>query len=110
MKTFPILREDGSLRAFEVSSAWVTFRPLYRILRSVPGVANIKRNWFNDDRIAFTFEGVACVIHEPWGDNSRFWIGPVSQDSRIDIEPLHDAFKRYNRFDWFGVMRVRHDG
>lgn len=95
MKTYPILRPDGSLLAFEISSSWLTFRPIYRILRSVHGVADIKRNWFNEDRISFTYHGFPCVINEPWADNSRYWIGPVDTKVGINLAPLNEAFQQY---------------
>jgi hypothetical protein len=110
MKTYPIRRADGSLSAFEISSMWIIFRPLYRILRSVPEVANVKRNWFQEDRISFTFEDIPYVVHEDWGDSSRYWIGPSSPETHVNLEPLHKAFKGYNRLDILGVSIVRDDG
>jgi hypothetical protein len=100
MKTYPIYRPDGSLNGFEVTSSWLTFRPLFTLLRSVAGVRDVRRNWFNDDRITFTFQGKAAVVHEPWGDNSRYWIGLQDPDAapEVDLEPLHQAFKRYRGF------------
>ena len=96
MKTHPISRPDGSLLAFEITSAWVTIRPLYRTLRSVPEVSEVKRNLFNDDRMTFTFQGEPCVVNEPWGDSSRYWIGPLDAHSSIlDMTPLHRAFQAY---------------
>ena len=93
MTTYPILRPDGAIQAFEISSSWLTFRPIFRLLRSVSGVENVKRNWFNDDRISFTFRGRPCVVNEPWGDNSRFWIGPATPDPELDMAPVNDAFR-----------------
>ena len=94
MKTYPIYRPDGSLFAFEITSAWLIFRPLYKILLSVDGVSDIHRNWFNDNRISFNFHSVQFVVNEPWGDNSRYWVGPESvDDSMLDVTPLHNAFQ-----------------
>ena len=100
MKTYPIVRPNGSIRAFEITSSWLTFRPLFQILRSVPGVTDVRRNWFNDDRVTFKFYGKAAVVNEPWGDNSRYWIGVIDPDAaiKIDIAPIHEAFKRYRGF------------
>ena len=96
MKTYPITRPDGSLRAFEITSAWVSFRPLYRILSSVQGVSDVKRNWFKNNRIIFKYRGEPFVVNEPWGDNSRYWVGPEDPDaSELDITPLHQAFRNY---------------
>jgi hypothetical protein len=41
------------------------------------GVTDVKRTWFNEDRIKFLFHGEPFVVNEPFGDNSRYWIGPV---------------------------------
>ena len=96
MKTYPISRPDGSLLAFEVSSVWLTFRPLHKTLRSVEGVSDIKRQFFNEDRMTFAFCSEACVVNEPWGDSSRYWIGPSDpQSSCLDLTPLHRAFQAY---------------
>ena len=82
------------------TSSWLTFRPLFTLLRSVAGVGDVNRNWFNDDRITVTFQGKAAVVHEPWGDNSRYWIGLQDPDAapEVDLEHLHRAFKRYRGF------------
>lgn len=100
MKTYPIIRPNGTLRGFEITSSWFTFRPLFKILRSVKGVTDVRRNWFNDDRVTFKFHGKVAVVNEPWGDNSRYWIGLADPDAaiEIDISSIHDAFKGYRGF------------
>ena len=96
MKTYPILRADGSMLAFEITSGWVTFRPLFKILRSVHGVANVRRNHFNDDRLSFLYLGEHCVINEPWGDNSRYWVGPKeAAASSLNLTPINQAFQAH---------------
>jgi len=100
METYPIRREDGSLRGFEITSTWLTFGPLLRLLRGVPGVTDVRRRWFNDDRVTFRFLGEKAVVNEPWGDNSRYWVGLAEPDAspEIDIAPVHDAFQSYGGF------------
>jgi hypothetical protein len=97
MRTYPIVRPDGSLRGFEITSTWLTLWPLLKLLRSVPGVTDVRRTWFNDDRVMFKFHKANAVINEPWGDNSRYWVGLEDPDAspEIDISPIHEAFKRY---------------
>jgi len=58
-------------------------------------VTDARRQWFNDDRIVFKFYGREVVVHEPFGDNSRYWVGPQDPDasSDNDITPLHEAFR-----------------
>lgn len=97
MRTYPIFKDDGSLHAFEITSAWVRFSSLFKVLNSVHGVSEIKRQRFNDDRVTFKFHGHSCVVNEPWGDNSRYWVGFANQKAHcnIDISPIHEAFKKY---------------
>jgi hypothetical protein len=94
MKTYPILRDDGSLAAFEVTSMWVTFRPLYRVLRSIEGVTDVQRRYFSDDRVSFLYREEMFVVNEPWGDSSRYWVGPRDATT-LDITPIHEAFRQY---------------
>jgi hypothetical protein len=47
------------------------------------------------DRFAFIYLGRSCVVHEPFGDNSRYWIGPVAQEPAIDMTAVRDAFSRF---------------
>ena len=100
MKTYPISRPDGSLCGFEITSCWLIFQPLYRLLRSVPGVTDVRRNWFNDDRVTFKFHGKEAVVNEPWGDSSRYWVGLKDPNAspELDLAPIHEAFKRYRGF------------
>ncbi|HEX2650260.1 MAG TPA: hypothetical protein VHN19_10025, partial [Burkholderiales bacterium] len=75
MKTYPDIRSDGSIHSFEISNSfWWSLGPMRRILKSVVGVKDVKKNWFNEDRFSFTFHGRNCVVNEPFGDNSRYWI------------------------------------
>jgi hypothetical protein len=98
VKTYPIRRDDGVLHAFEITSAWFTFRPVYKLLRSVDGVSGIRRNFFSDNRISFLYRCVPFVVHEPFGDNSRYWVGPEDPKScSLDLGPLHEAFLGYRR-------------
>jgi hypothetical protein len=66
-----------------------------RILESVSGVTEFKRHWFNEERYTFTYLGVPCVVWEPWGDNSRYWIGPRPKDDSIDMAKINEAFRQY---------------
>jgi hypothetical protein len=112
MKTYPMRSSNGTLSGFEVTSAWVSFRPLYGILRSVEGVADVRRHYFSDDRIAFTYCGEPFVVHEAWGDNSRYWVGPAGV-STTDITPLLRAFQLYQSPAarlWSMVGRAFHFG
>jgi hypothetical protein len=66
-----------------------------RILESVDGVTQVRRNWFNENHFSFYFLGRECVVNEPFGDNSRYWIGPTELDPPLDMRPVHEAFRKF---------------
>lgn len=94
MKTYPILRGDGGLQAFEIGRTWTSLRTVARVLRSVRGVSNVRSPNVAEKRLLFDFNDSQCEVWEPFGDNSRYWIGP-SDGATCDIAPLHDAFARH---------------
>ncbi len=95
MKTYRLERDDGTAFAFEVSSAWVFMASLKRILKSVPEVEAVKRQWFSEVWIKFRYRGVACIVWEAFGDNSRLWIGPEDGKSCVlDFSSLEATFRR----------------
>jgi tryptophan 2,3-dioxygenase len=96
MKTYPIFNKDHSVGAFEIKSAWVTFRPIYKILESIKEITEVKRQRFSEDRIGFKYKGIKMVINEPYGDSSRYWIGPKEGlNDNVNIEEIHQAFQKY---------------
>jgi len=63
----------------------VTFRRIFRVLQATEGVADVKRNWFSEAHITFNYRGEPFVINEPWGDSSRYWVGPQdAETSKVD--------------------------
>jgi hypothetical protein len=96
MRTFPIKHQDGTLHAFEVPNTFLFGGTIERILLSVPSVSAIQRGPNRELRFRFQFAGVPCVVEEPYGDSSRYWVGPddaTRQD--LDPSPLANAFQKY---------------
>lgn len=94
MRTYPLFRDDGSLFAFEITSTWISFHRLFATLRSVAGVTNVSRHYFNEDRASFMYRGERWIVNEPFGDNSRYWIGPERGiHSGLDAAAVHEAFR-----------------
>ncbi|MCC5867637.1 MAG: hypothetical protein JJU27_03915, partial [Gammaproteobacteria bacterium] len=95
MRTHPILREDGSMLAFEIGNTFITLAVISKILYTVRGVSSVRPGGA-DDRLVFEFEGESCVVNEPFGDNSRYWIGPAFPErSNLDARQLQQAFERH---------------
>ena len=102
MKTYDHVRNDGSVAYFEISNAlpW-SLGFMRRVLTSVRGVSDYKRIWFSDDRFSFRYLGRDCVVHEPFGDNSRYWIGPSQMEPPMNMAAVRDAFVGFSVFPTF---------
>lgn len=92
MKTYPLKRDDGQIFAFEIPAAGLWTGSLARLLRRAPGVAGVRRIHGNDNRIAFELNGEPFVVWEPWGDNSRYWIGPANTGARLGNASALEAY------------------
>jgi hypothetical protein len=96
MKTYPIKRPDGSLHAFEIGNAFILMGTIRRILSSIDGVSSLSGKPRSDDRLTFVFHGAQWVVHEPWGDSNRYWIGPANAEKHsFEVGPIHNAFVSY---------------
>jgi hypothetical protein len=96
MRTYPHVRDDGTIAYFEISNAFPwSLGFMRRVLTSVEGVSGFRRERNSDDRFCFVYVGRRCVVHEPFGDNSRYWIGPAEPEPPIDMTVMRDAFTRF---------------
>ena len=105
MRTYPALETSGRLIAFEIPNLAMA-GVVARVLRTADGVADIRvRRMFGpfhqDVHIRFRYRGVEHVVVEPWGDNSRLWIGPEDTNAPdLDISALELAFKAWRPRLW----------
>ncbi len=102
MRTYELHRDDGYFLAFEIENIYVRPKKIGGILSTVDDVTDVKvRRLFgasSDVHVAFKYLGIDYIVWEPFGDNSRYWIGPEQekeQPSDIDITPLANAFRNY---------------
>ncbi len=101
MKTFPLTTEGGtSVFAFEISNTLILQSTITHLLTGVDGVTDVRgRKLFSkssDVHVEFRYLGQPFIVLEPFGDNSRYWIGP--KDTTIDvgdIARLEAVFKAY---------------
>ena len=107
MKTFPIKKKDGRLISFEIDNSDIWPQKIIKILSALKGVTNIqKKKLFQrldetySDTIHFKFryKNTEFIVWEPYGDNSRYWIGPKDDKSQdIDITEIESAFQQINQ-------------
>jgi hypothetical protein len=88
--------------AFEIENAYVRPRKIGSLLRNVHGVTDVRvRKSLRESRdvhVNFKYLGTDYIVWEPFGDNSRYWIGPDDENVRPsdkDIAPLAKAFRDY---------------
>jgi len=94
MQTFPIFDTNGDLYAFEINHFLISGATIGRIVRSqleATITPNPTKAFSNKDvRLGFSFKGVQFIVVEPFGDNSRYWIGPYSESDGLVRNPLID--------------------
>jgi len=100
MKIYDLKDEDGKVFAFEIKN--IGRMGALRIVRTIPGVIIIRspRNKFlswgePDEFCEFELEGQIYIIDEPYGDNSRFWIGPKSESHNDHLDTIRKIFESY---------------
>ncbi len=107
MRTYS-LQASGALHAFEVSNIWLHPRAIARLVRSKGAEITFRRRLFRaaDVHLKFRYKGLEFQVVEPFGDNSRYWIGPVDESlvASAETADLRDLFARY-RPGVLGVLR-----
>lgn len=82
MNTYPIKDAQGQEHAIEIENAYASTRRIAHLISTVEGVTDVQlRKPFSgsgDVRATFRFHGDDFVITEPFGDSSRYWIGPAN--------------------------------
>ena len=87
--------------AFEIDNTAVSPRQLGRLVQSSldATVTQGPQGFFarEDWRLQFTYKGVTFEVWEPFGDNSRYWVGPAGEEpKRVDaIDDVHSAFVQH---------------
>lgn len=104
MKTYDITDKEGRLLAFEVENLFLMRRDVGNAFKSVPGMKVTKpASPYGDEFCECELNGKRFVAWEPYGDNSRFWIGPSPPEWNPDIEILRSAFAGFRPF--WGILR-----
>ena len=100
MKTYAILNDNGRSWAFEIENAYIGPRNIASLLAGINSVSHIrKRQLFSpsdDIHLRFRYCDREYIVWEPFGDNSRYWIGPADEmDMSVDVSELITAFEQY---------------
>src|SRR5436190_9705880 len=79
MQIYDLKDSEGRVYAFEVDNLLIGRRGVADIVATIPGahVSKLHRSWWGPDEFCeFEVAGTRFRAWEPFGDNSRYWIGP----------------------------------
>ena len=98
MKTYPLLNDDKQY-AFEIENTYIFLFQVRMLLSKHPGISQVRSKKLfqaTDDRMWFIFKGTEYVLHEPYGDNSRYWVGPVNEKEVSFVSEVEQIFKEFS--------------
>lgn len=98
MRIYPLSSAEGVPHAFEVDNLLLTRGQACKIAESIPGAVIIKRSRLfrdTDDFCEFKIGDDVFVIEEPFGDNSRYWVGPKDAKPSPSLEVVRNAFEAH---------------
>ena len=100
MRTYPLRTKSGEIYAFEVDNTLLSAARIGRIVRESLGaqVTSGPNTFFarTDVRLTFKLKEKSFQVWEPYGDNSRYWIGPdnAESDRLPEIDIIREAIEK----------------
>jgi hypothetical protein len=103
MRTHDIKDSQGRILAFEIDNLFVSRRHVCRILRTIPGLLVLRTPCFltrskEEEFCEFELGGQKFTAWEPFGDNSRYWIGPEPMGWSEQVALVRNAFVQHKRY------------
>lgn len=103
MKTYRVSTDHGtSTPIFQVDAGYIARSAIAVLLENSEGVDNVNASSDGDIIVRFKYKGCPFIVWEPYGDNSRYWIGPadmVQGEPDVPDPPdtvmLEERFKEY---------------
>jgi len=99
VRVYELRNETGDLFAFEVDVSWGGRRRVCAVVRRIPE-AKLRQaprflSWFREETFCrFELDGTEFEICEPFGDNSRYWVGPADATrGHSQIVAILDVFR-----------------
>ena len=105
MKVHDIQDRHGRVYAFEVDNTMLGRKKALEVVSSIPGVLVLRAPKLFDSTEEFAeFElaGVLFKVWEPFGDNSRYWVGPEPPVWCEQVSIVRDAFVQHKALGVFG--------
>ena len=101
MWIYELRDSEGRFHAFEVSTFFLDRRALRQIVQTIPGVVILAYRPYKERLCEFKVGGVAFLVHEPWGESERYWVGPAEAGWCPQLAVVRETFARARPFLWF---------
>lgn len=107
METYDITDGKGRLYAFEIDNTYFGFArqavvkiikghlPEAKVLRTPKPLSSFREDTFCE----FELAGSVFEVLEPFGDNSRYWIGPKDRTWHSEIDTIQKVFAKIRHFE-----------
>lgn len=97
MRVYDLRNAQGEIYAFEISNCWISRVGVAHIAGRIPGARMVRTpryfSWHSPDEFCeFTVDGVLFAAWEPFGDSSRYWIGPKPARPVSELSVVRAAF------------------
>lgn len=102
MKTYQAkISPNGQLIAFEIESAYIGLTTVTLLLQQAMDISEVNRRRIfsgsGDVHVRFKYSGYPCVVWEPYGDSSRYWVGPENPETfKEDLRSVEQIFSDYD--------------
>ena len=98
MKIHDLKDKQGRVFAFEVANTVLTRKGVCKLVKSIPGARLLSdgTELRQEEFCVFELQGQRFKAWEPFGDNSRYWIGPEPPSWCEQVSVVRDAFARHN--------------
>jgi hypothetical protein len=102
MKLYDLKDEKERVFAFEVDNTSFGRDELCRVVGEIHGATLVRRpagflSWFRESEFCeFELDGVRFAANEgPWGDSSRYWLGPKPPRWVPQLDAVRQAFQEH---------------
>ena len=107
MRVRDLPNSEGKTNAFEVSNLLLTRSRACKVAGAIAGAKIMKRSRLfrdTDEFCIFTIGPDEFAIEEPFGDNSRYWIGTKDGKSSQSLPLVRRAFEEHK--SWRSPLRT----
>jgi len=97
LRTYKYYKDNNQFFAFEIENVYIRPKKAAQLLSSVKGVADVTKTNSSEVHVTFKYKNKNFTVLEPYGDSSRYWIGPDDDDDpqNIDIMEIEKVFRNY---------------